>query len=80
MLHAAHEVREATELAHEEAQRHAEMLRAVSMIAIGVIVAAALMGFRRRRFLSRQQHVPTTFLHDEMLAWLHSEPTVQQAS
>ena len=33
------------------------------MIAIGVIVAAALMGFRRRRFLSRQQHVPTTFLH-----------------
>ena len=49
VLQAAHQVREATERAHEAAQQHAEMLRTVSMIAIGVIVVAGLMGFRRRR-------------------------------
>ena len=49
VLQAAHELREATERAHEAAEQHAEMLRTVSIIAIGVIGVAALLGFRRRR-------------------------------
>ena len=49
VLEAAHRAREATERAHEAAVQHAETLRTVSMIAIGVIGVAALMGLRRRR-------------------------------
>jgi hypothetical protein len=76
VLQAAHRVREATERAHEAAEQHAEMLRTVSMIAIGVIVVAALLGFRRRR----QPPLSATFLRDEILARLNSEPTVHRAS
>ena len=69
VLEAAHRLREATERAHEAADHHAEMLRTVSMIAIGVIGVAALMSFRRRR----QPPLSVAFLRDEILARLASE-------
>jgi hypothetical protein len=33
----------------DDAEGHAAMLRTVSFVAIGVIVVAVLLGFRRRR-------------------------------
>jgi flagellar biosynthesis chaperone FliJ len=48
MLQAAERAQEAAQRAHEAAERHAKTLRAVSFFAIGVIIVAALMGFRRR--------------------------------
>jgi hypothetical protein len=49
MLQAAERAQEAAQRAHEAAEGHARALRTVSFIAIGVIVVAVLLGFRRRR-------------------------------
>ena len=49
LLQAAERAQEAAARAHEAAGEHAVMLRTVSMIAIGVIVVAVLMGIRRRK-------------------------------
>jgi hypothetical protein len=48
MLQAAERAQEAAQRAHEAAEQHASMLRVVSFVAIGVIVIAVLLGFRRR--------------------------------
>jgi DNA-binding transcriptional LysR family regulator len=48
MLQAAERAQEAAQRAHEAAEGHAKVLRTVSLIAIGVIVVAVLLGFRRR--------------------------------
>jgi len=48
MLQAAERAQEAAQRAHEAAEGHAKLLRTVSIIAIGVIIVAALLGFRRR--------------------------------
>ena len=49
MLDAAQRAQEAAQRAHEAAEQHAAMLRTVSIVAIGVIAVAVLMGIRRRR-------------------------------
>jgi len=49
MLQAAARAQESAQRAHEAAEEHAALLRTVSFIAIGVIVVAVLLGFRRRR-------------------------------
>jgi ElaB/YqjD/DUF883 family membrane-anchored ribosome-binding protein len=49
MLQAAERAQEAAQRAHEAAERHAAMLRTASVVAIGVMVVAVLMGLRRRR-------------------------------
>ena len=49
MLEAAERAQQAAQRAHQNAEQHAETLRTVSLIAIGVIVLAALLSFRRRR-------------------------------
>jgi hypothetical protein len=49
MLQAAERAQQAAQRAHEPVETHAAMLRTVSIVAIGVIVVAVLMGIRRRR-------------------------------
>jgi hypothetical protein len=49
MLQAAERAQEAAQRAHEAAERHAATLRTVSLLAIGVMVVAILMGSWRRR-------------------------------
>ena len=49
MLLAAQRAQEAAQRAHESAEAHAATLRTVSLIAIGVIIVAVLLGIRRRR-------------------------------
>ena len=48
MLQAAERAQEAAQRAHDAAEAHAATLRTVSLVAIGVIVVAVLLGFRRR--------------------------------
>jgi predicted nucleic acid-binding Zn-ribbon protein len=49
MLQAAERAQEAAQRAHEAAEQHASKLRVVTFVAIGVIVVAVALGFRRRR-------------------------------
>jgi len=49
MLQAAERAQVAAQRAHEAAEQHAAMLRTASMIAMGVIVVAVLLGAARRR-------------------------------
>jgi hypothetical protein len=49
MLQTAERAQQAAQRAHEAAEGHAATLRTVSFIAIGTIVVAVLLGFRRRR-------------------------------
>jgi hypothetical protein len=48
VLQAAERAQDAAQRAHETAEKHPAMLRTVSVIAIGVMAVAALMGIRRR--------------------------------
>jgi CHASE3 domain sensor protein len=48
MLQSMERAQAAAQRAHEAAESHAAMLRTVSVLAIGAIVAAVMMGFRRR--------------------------------